>query len=389
MNSRLSNQRGAILIQVGVSILVLMGLMVFVFDNGLLWVARGQAQNAADAGALAGAVARAFDDFGNPPAAGGPAWTAATNVAAANNVWNQPGTSTVGWNCPPWITTGGCVQVEVFRDGTNGSTTLPQIFGPLMGVASHGVRAHAVAQAVAGNAVSCLKPWAVADKWLESTPPWTQLSTYDPAAGDSYVPPYGTSGTGFSRTDAQGNPIDLGMQLTLKLAHPGNGANTLSSGWAMSIDLPNAGGGAQQYENNITGCTTATVGVATQAEQCAAINLPAGCASVLTGGMTGPTAQGVSDLVAVDSTASWSTTLNRPVGGQGTNTPRIVPVAVFDTARYMAAGYNGTNGIIKIVNILGFFVEGLCSDNFYKEPYLDCSNNNNDVVGRLMGFSAL
>ena len=52
---RLSNARGAMLIQVGISIMVLMGLTVFVFDNGLLWVARNQAQNAADAGTLAGA----------------------------------------------------------------------------------------------------------------------------------------------------------------------------------------------------------------------------------------------------------------------------------------------------------------------------------------------
>ena len=46
---------------------VLMAFNVFVLDYGMLWVARGQAQNAADAGALAGAVARGFDDFADPP----------------------------------------------------------------------------------------------------------------------------------------------------------------------------------------------------------------------------------------------------------------------------------------------------------------------------------
>jgi hypothetical protein len=278
------------------------------------------------------------------------------------------------------------VQVDVFRNGTNGSATLPVFFGPLLGITSQGIQATATAQAAPANATNCLKPWSVADKWLESNPPWTQQSTYDPGAGDVYTPPYGTQGTGFSRTDAQGNPADLGMQLTLKLAHPGNGANTLSSGWAMALDLPNAGGGGKEYENNISGCTTATVGIATQAEQCATVNLTAGCISVLTGGKTGPTKQGVDNLVALDSGASWSTALNRPVGGGGLQSPRIVPVAIFDTATYLSHGYNGTNVIIKVVNILGFFVEGLCKDNFYKEPYLDCSNNNNDVVGRLMSF---
>jgi hypothetical protein len=60
---------------------------------------------------------------------------------------------------------------------------------------------------------------------------------------------------------------------------------------------------------------------------------------------------------------------------------------VFDPALYVSQSYNGSNGIIKVVNILGFFVEGICSDNFYKEPYLVCSNNNNDVVGRMVPFS--
>jgi hypothetical protein len=259
----------------------------------------------------------------------------------------------------------------------------------LLGINSQGTQATATAQASAGNATNCLKPWAVADKWLEGNPPWTPLSTFDKAQGDVYTPPYGTQGTGFSRTDANGNPADLGLQLTLKLAHPGNGANVLSSGWAMALDLPNAGGGGKEYENNISGCTTATVGIATQPEQCNSINIAAGCIDILTGGKTGPTKKGVDDLVLLDPNASWSTALKKPVGGLPGLSPRVVPVAVFDIDLYTSRGYNGTSGIIKVVNILGFFVEGLCSDGFYKEPYLDCSNNNNDVVGRLMTFPAL
>ena len=40
---------------------------MFVVDHGVMWIARAQAQNSADAGALAGAVTRGFDDFANPP----------------------------------------------------------------------------------------------------------------------------------------------------------------------------------------------------------------------------------------------------------------------------------------------------------------------------------
>src|SRR5213083_2374446 len=62
-------ERGAILIQVAISILALTAFAAFVVDYGVLWVARGQAQNAADAGALAGAIAMSYDDTTYPPTA--------------------------------------------------------------------------------------------------------------------------------------------------------------------------------------------------------------------------------------------------------------------------------------------------------------------------------
>ena len=47
---------------VAIQILVLTALSAFVLDYGLLWLGRRQAQNAADAGALAGSIALAKDD---------------------------------------------------------------------------------------------------------------------------------------------------------------------------------------------------------------------------------------------------------------------------------------------------------------------------------------
>ena len=49
----IKDDRGAVLIYVALVILVLMAFTTFVSDYGLLWVSRRQAQNAADAGALA------------------------------------------------------------------------------------------------------------------------------------------------------------------------------------------------------------------------------------------------------------------------------------------------------------------------------------------------
>jgi hypothetical protein len=389
--SRLNrNERGVVIVQVAISILVLMAFLVFVIDYGVVLLSRGQAQNAADAGALAGAIARAYDDTTNPPPAGGVVELAADQVADQNLVFGQTGENMVSYNCPPWVTGGGCVRVDVFRNGELGSNTLPAFFGPVLNITTQGVKATATAQATAANGTDCLKPWAVADKWFETTPPWTQLSTFDTAAGDYYIPPYSPSTTGFKRADAAGNPVDTGYQFTLKLAHPGPapGPGGFSAGWAMELYLPNStepGEGAQNYLGNITGCTTATIGLALENETCPVVDTAAGCLDVLTGGMTGPTRTGALDIVDRAPTAQWVGGYGGHIEGANGNR-RIVPVALFDPALYLSQGYTGTNGIVKLVGILGFFVEGLCSGSFYKESYLDCSNNNNDVVGRLVSF---
>src|SRR4051794_18325597 len=103
------SDRGAILIQVAISILALTALTSFVVDYGVMWLARRQAQNAADAGALAGAIARAFDETANPPAANGATYQSAVKAAQANAVFGTTPTVTVSWPCPAFVSGGGCV----------------------------------------------------------------------------------------------------------------------------------------------------------------------------------------------------------------------------------------------------------------------------------------
>lgn len=386
-------ERGAILVHVSVSLLILMGFLVFVLDYGVVLISRGQAQNSADAGALSGAVSRAFDDASNPPPAGGLVEAAATNAAQQNLVWSSAGSVGVSYACPPGVTGGACVQVDVYRNGQLGSATLPVFFGPILGITSQGVRATATAQAIASNGAECLKPWAVADKWLErDDPPWTQQSMFEPGnptTDDVYIPPYSTNTTGFKRADPSGNPVDLGYQMTLKLSAPGPspGPGTLSAGWAMELYLPNSnspGEGAANYSDNITGCTTAIIGIAPEASTCPAVNTELGCLDVLTGAMVGPTITGTNAIVARDPYASWTGGMGGHIAGGDQLNERVVPVALFDTALYLSQGYNGTNGIVKLVGILGFFVEGMCGGGFYEEPYLDCGPG--AVVGRLVSF---
>ena len=51
-----SSERGAVLVHVAFAFLALLAFTTFVVDWGVFWLARRQAQNAADAGALAAAM---------------------------------------------------------------------------------------------------------------------------------------------------------------------------------------------------------------------------------------------------------------------------------------------------------------------------------------------
>ena len=188
--ARFGSERGAVFVQVGIAMFVLVAFNVFVLDYGVMWVARSQAQAAADAGALAGAVARGYDDF-DPTPSPTEAARLAKAAASANLVWNQPATADVpSFDCPAGAPPGRCVRVDVYRDGTNASTTLPTIFGPLLGVNSQGVKAMAIGLSGNGNATNCLRPLAFADRW--NAPTSTTSSTPPP---DTYTPPGSTIST--------------------------------------------------------------------------------------------------------------------------------------------------------------------------------------------------
>lgn len=155
-----AGERGAVLVFTALAILTLVGFLVFVIDLGVLLVARGQAQNAADAGALAGATARAFDD----PAGTTITLAAAHAAADANTVWDAAGASFVAADanaCPSGYVD-MCVRVEVHRTTDSGGP-IPAVFGPALGIVSQDVRAVAVAHVSPGNAVDCLRPFALRD----------------------------------------------------------------------------------------------------------------------------------------------------------------------------------------------------------------------------------
>jgi Flp pilus assembly protein TadG len=377
---RLDAERGAVLLHVAISMLVLIGLMTFVADWGVLWVARNQAQNSADAGALAGAVAIAFDANGwSDRTVNGPARQSAQQVALTNAVFGVAPNVVMATDvyftdqpadmCPAdanGLT--GCIRVDVYRNQARGNA-LPSIFGQVFGLTAHGVRATATARVAVADSSDCLKPWAIADKWIdnndvtnpiETNPPqWTDDDEFDTVDRrgnplpnpDVYVPPTpGDLGTGFR---ASGPNNDLGIRITLKFGNPANSANApISPGTYQPVRIPTwdgVGQGGADYQANIATCNGVPVGIGDvlESEQ---------------GAKVGPTNHGMEDLIALDPYAQWDSTSNSVINSCQTANPscgrsqRIIAIPVYDPALFESTKRQGLPQF-RIVNILGFFID--------------------------------
>ena len=329
---------------------ILFGISVFAIDYGVLWLSRDQAQLSADAGALAGAIAQAYDGSGTVT-------DSAVAMVNQNPVWNEtPAAEVLAGSCPADAIGTGCVRVNVYRDGTLGSPRIPMIFGPALGLETQGVRATATAQVAVGNSTSCLRPLAIPDRWVEHRPvnkTWgpgdvfrkyrefgsgTRGAIVSPA--DEYTPPSSTTtGTGLRLA------WDYGEDVTLDFSNPW--ANEpIMQGMLLPLNL--AGG----YEDNIERCNGQLVRVYDF------IRLDSSADE-------DDTTDGFWDLARQDPGATWDDVNDRIVNSCAPScapfSPRLIAIAVFNVDEYQRMRANSswcpTGRCVNVVNIVGFFVE--------------------------------
>lgn len=373
-------ERGAILVQVAAMMLGLTALSAFIVDYGILWTARRQIQNTADAAAMAAAVSLAFDAPGDQARARANALTA----VAQNPVWGAPAVmSPANITFPPCpvgaVGAGPCVRVEAFRNQASASP-LPTVFGAIVGVNSQGVRATATAQVLYGRSSDCVRPLAIPDKWQElrgNVGPmgWDPLDTFDRFApngvtllspADYFEPPggglFGPNGTGFSREATASGPADYGRQLRVAQGVPAAPAGNQE--FKAIRMVPGAAGPGGFYDSFMR-CSPEVVEPGRDFELEPA-NVDVG--------------EPVVQTIALDPGASWNPSLNGGRGGvsggcmaAGTCTvsPRIIAVPLYDPSAW-DANPPGQQDVV-VAQIAGFFLER------YESPY---------VVGRLMAYPA-
>jgi hypothetical protein len=345
------SERGYVLVITAVGLMGFIGVGMLAIDVGMLMTARAQAQNAADAGALAAATSMAFDGTADRSPGSLPVRNAIA-AATANPVIGQTVSVTPQdvtflndpYGQPNWV------RVQVFRAAVRSNAVATLIAG-FFGVRSADVTATAIGEAAPANAAIGVRPWTIPDRWVEAqTPPWDVTDTFnaypkDPSVPpDVYIPPNSPGYAGY-------DPIrDCGLRLTLKA---GTG-NNIAPSFYNPIAVPGSSGG-DDYELNVADGSTVAMHIG----------------DLMTpepGNMVGPTQQGVEELIARDPTAYWDEGQNKVVSTMSPS-PRIVVIPVYDPYYYNTGKENSRNADLKIVNFLGFFVEAV--------------HGNGDVTGRI------
>jgi len=366
-----ARERGAVLIQVALAMTVLGGFCAMSIDYGLLMAARGQVQTAADAGALAGAIALGFDEDFDV----GHVKEIASTVATANLVAQSPAHVTNGDVQPGNFVVPGFpptparnktvlngMTVSARRNGRGNA--LPTFFGHLVGIGNQGVQAKATAVIVPSNASDCVWPLAIPDLWLDNNtvagspapaPTFVKYGVTGPPTlaipPDTYTPPFTTgSGSGYALLPTL--PVKFNLPLTL--TNLMDLTNPAERGRFVPVQVPRGAGGG--FASNLASCNNSVVPVTIGDDDRLQVEAAGTLATVLA------VAAG---RVAADPIATWNPTTFQVENSCAVAaapcapmSPRLVVLPVFDLNRYEDTRWPaGATPKIRVVNFVGFFIK--------------------------------
>lgn len=347
------DEAGMSYVFVGMGMMAFLSASMLAIDVGMLMTARNQAQNSADAGALAGATALLFDNY-EDRSAGGPAVQSAIAAAASNQVMKGTVSVTPDDVEFPLDPSGEPTRVRVtVRRTASRDNPVSTLVARYFGVANSDIAATATAEVSPANAMTCVKPFTIPDKWLEKqTPPWDADDTYDafdskgkPLANpDIYIPADQPGYTGYNQESSRG------LRLVIRAATGNN--ITSSFYYSLALGKPVITGGAS-YRWNIANCNTTIYYWKDPLTQ-------------EPGAMTGPTIQGADDLIARDPGAYWDEASKKVKGSAfGAKSPRVFPIPLYDPIVYDSGKRQGRRADLVTANWIGFFLESTRGNGIY------------------------
>ena len=338
------DESGMSYVFIGMGMMAFLSASMLAIDVGKLMTSRNQAQNSADAGALAGATALFFNDY-DDRSASGPAVTQAIAAATSNDVMGidvRVGPEDVEFPVGP----GGLNnRVKVTVDAT-----VNNWIAVLFNKPTSEIGATATAEASKANAMSCVKPFTIPDRWIEKhTPGWDADDDFDafnnrgePLANpDIYIPADQPGYTGYNMER------DKGLRLMIRA---GTG-HAITPSFYFSLAL-GAETGGDEYRWNIENCNTTIMKWGEKLVQ-------------EPGNMMGPTVQGAWALYNKDMNAYWDHASKTVKGSAFGHSPRVFPIPLYDPNYYDENKREGRTADLKVANWIGFFLEEIQGNNIY------------------------
>lgn len=359
----LREEGGNTVLIVALSSLALLGLGALAVDLGVIYTKRSQMQKTADIAALAGAQAL-INSSGNTDAARTEAIAAArANLATGDVPERAVQSGDIAFGNNPDINThftSNRIDVQVQRTAQAGnpvSLLLANVFGT--GFAS--IRVAARAEAVP-SCRSCVAPLSVPDKftWNDKCDPDSKLRNNGALDPSSACEMASVQLVGYSAAD-------FGTQVVLKFGDP---TDTVVPGWFNPIDLPPVGQGSPEAGASVYRERLADAGFCLRDFGTYSVG-PGSKIQVEPGNMVGPTRQGIKDLIAGDSAATWDPAKGvvNAAGEQNPHSPRIVRIPLYDPRLPITSGRN----YLTVVKVASFFVESVDNKDNVRGRYIASS----------------
>ncbi len=330
---------------VTLGLIVFLGLAALAIDLGLLYVARGEAQRAADAAAHAGAsyfmenLEATDDEIADE----------AIRIGLLNAVRGEA--SDIQRTDVEVIRDERKVRVWAHRTAKR-ENPVRTLFAGVLGMQTVDVNAMAAAQIWPATGAQCVLPIAIPDRWcISGIGPDGPCAEYSDGLdsgetfeeGHYYVPwlhPHTEEPneywTGFSEEN-------YGDPLTIKPQDP---HRAIQPGWFYAFRLPGVQGGAE-FRDAISGCQTGNtawgVGDYVDTEP---------------GNMEEPTEDGFNALIDKYPDAYWDHQNNKPAGNPDHIAGRTRPIVVFNPENPPEQGSKP----FQVANFAAVFVEGFDSN---------------------------
>lgn len=342
------DERGMSLVFVALGFMGFFAATMLAIDVGMLMTARSQAQNSADAGALAGAVAMAFNNF-DDHSPSGPAVTSAIRQATDNKVMYE-NVSVTPDDVEFLRDSDGVysqVRVTVYRSAARGNP-VSTLVASLFGISTANIGAVATAEVSPADMPARWFPFMIPDRWSERQDPagfnamTSYFNLYDNHRNllpnpDVYVD--NTHKVGYTGYD----PIlDAGTEIYIKAAQ---GQQVSPSEYNPIAISGMDGTGASRYRDAIINggpASTLSFGDAIIPEP---------------GNVVGPTAQGVGDLMSLYPDARWDTSCSCVTGNPEHIKMREGVIPLYDPYKYEVGKQSGRYADFFVAGFLGVFIE--------------------------------